>query len=332
MSNSQRKKCTSLGASVSVVIPLFNKRDTIRRALKSILSQTFRDFEIIVVDDGSRDGSAEVVTEFGDSRIVLHAQENSGPGVARNAGLARAQGEFITFLDADDEWDPAFLATALECLLRHPECGVFTAGYRVCMGGRSFRGGRVSPEGPSRLQPDSSPAEAAACLADFHACSAVYRTDLVRACGGHFAHDRCTFGEDVWLWIQVRLRAPIYRHPAELGRYHMDASELGFGSRSTHLPIEPVFIRAADLRRECPPEMQRPFALWLGQHALRAGFHHVADGCPDRARWLLEQVAETRLWPVDRLRLLTKINYPRLWSICKMGTSILFKRSNSSIA
>src|SRR5947209_3795753 len=103
---------------VSVIIPLYNKAPYVRRTLDSVRAQTFADYEVIVVDDGSTDGGAAVVEGFGDPRFRLIAQPNAGPGAARNRGLAEAGGEFVAFLDADDEWLPTFLERSLALLDR----------------------------------------------------------------------------------------------------------------------------------------------------------------------------------------------------------------------
>ena len=94
----------------SVVIPTFNRRNLVPRAIDSVLSQTFDDFEILVVDDGSTDDTGKVVRGLGDPRIRLIAlARNQGPAAARNAGIAAARGELISFLDSDDEYLPTFL-------------------------------------------------------------------------------------------------------------------------------------------------------------------------------------------------------------------------------
>ncbi len=93
---------------ISVVIPLYNKEPYIKRAIDSILAQKIQDYEIIVIDDGSTDKSAEVVKSFPDPRIRLIQQENAGVSAARNRGIEEAKAELIAFLDADDEWTPIF--------------------------------------------------------------------------------------------------------------------------------------------------------------------------------------------------------------------------------
>src|SRR5260370_952192 len=101
---------------VSIVIPLYNKAAYIKRALDSVRAQTFADYEVIVVDDGSTDGGGDLVTGYGDPRVRLIRQNNAGPGPARNRGIEDAAGPYLTFLDADDEWMPTFLEKSLGLL------------------------------------------------------------------------------------------------------------------------------------------------------------------------------------------------------------------------
>lgn len=108
----------------SVVIPLYNKQEYIRRAIESVLSQTNPCFELIVVDDGSTDQSANIVKSFIDNRIILVQQENSGVSHARNTGVAAAKAEWVSFLDADDEYEPDFLKEAENFINEHPESNI----------------------------------------------------------------------------------------------------------------------------------------------------------------------------------------------------------------
>ena len=90
---------------VSVIIPLYNKRSYVRRAIKSVREQKFPNWELIIIDDGSTEGSAsEIPTD--DGRIRVLEQENAGPAAARNRGIRNARGEFVAFLDADDYYYP----------------------------------------------------------------------------------------------------------------------------------------------------------------------------------------------------------------------------------
>lgn len=114
---------------ISVVIPLYNKEQSIAFTLQTVLKQTFQDFEIVIVDDGSMDHSVEEVKKVTDSRIRLIHQPNAGVSAARNRGIEEAQGEYIAFLDADDEWKPEYLETQYNLTQRYPECSVFACNY-----------------------------------------------------------------------------------------------------------------------------------------------------------------------------------------------------------
>lgn len=114
---------SAAGPRVSVVIPCYNAERVLGRALDSVLAQTRPADEIIVVDDGSSDGSAELVAAKY-PQITLIRQENQGPAAARNAGLKRATGEFVAFLDADDAWLPYKLALQVPILAEHRDVGV----------------------------------------------------------------------------------------------------------------------------------------------------------------------------------------------------------------
>lgn len=105
-----------MSGKISVVIPLFNKGPYIARTLDSVLKQTFQDFKVIVVDDGSTDDGAEIVRGFDDPRIQLIQQPNQGESVARNRGVDESLSDFVAFLDADDEWMPKHLETILKLI------------------------------------------------------------------------------------------------------------------------------------------------------------------------------------------------------------------------
>jgi glycosyltransferase involved in cell wall biosynthesis len=111
---------------VSVVIPTFNSARFLDEALQSILDQSFKDYEIIVVDDGSTDQTKQVVARYGD-KIKYILQENSGPAAAKNNGIRNSSGKYIAFLDADDMWLPTKLEKQVKMFRQHPELAmVFT--------------------------------------------------------------------------------------------------------------------------------------------------------------------------------------------------------------
>lgn len=114
---------------ISIVIPLYNKKETIRKTLQTIFTQTYNDYEIVIIDDGSTDGSPNVVKSIPDSRIRLITQLNAGVSAARNRGIQESKGDFIAFLDADDLWHPDYLATQIYLSQKYPTCDVFATNY-----------------------------------------------------------------------------------------------------------------------------------------------------------------------------------------------------------
>ena len=114
---------------ISIIIPLYNKEASIATALRGVLAQSYQDFEVVVVDDGSTDGGAAVVEQFTDPRIRLIRQANGGVSAARNRGIAEAKGEHVAFLDADDEWMPEYLSEQYRLTKKYPQCDVFVTNY-----------------------------------------------------------------------------------------------------------------------------------------------------------------------------------------------------------
>lgn len=116
---------------ISVIIPLYNKECSIATTLQTVLAQTWQDFEVVIVDDGSTDNSFSVVKSFADKRIHIFHQANAGVSAARNRGIEEAHGELIAFLDADDEWKPDYLATQMALVEKYPQCDVFATRYET---------------------------------------------------------------------------------------------------------------------------------------------------------------------------------------------------------
>lgn len=114
---------------ISVVIPLYNKEKTIVHTLSTVISQTYKCFEVIVVNDGSSDNSVQLINDnFSDSRIRIISQTNAGVSVARNRGIEEAKGDWIAFLDADDEWLPTYLESVVNAILANRDAQVVLSG------------------------------------------------------------------------------------------------------------------------------------------------------------------------------------------------------------
>jgi len=122
----------------SVVVTVFNKAEFISDTLKSVLAQTHKDFELIVINDGSTDNSEEEILKLKDPRIRYFFQENKGAGAARNAGIEKANHDFIAFLDGDDYWHPFFLNEIKSSIKKFPKEFVFATAMEKQIGNRIF--------------------------------------------------------------------------------------------------------------------------------------------------------------------------------------------------
>jgi glycosyltransferase involved in cell wall biosynthesis len=207
---------------ISVVIPLYNKVAYIARALDSVLAQSVPASEIVVVDDGSTDGSADVVTSCADSRIRLVRQENQGECAARNRGIAEAQKDLIAFLDADDEWKTDFLFHIRRVCREFPDCGAYATSFEVI-----HRGGKT--EWPTLPQVPSPPW--IGILPNYF--KAVLHT--APFCSSSICVRRCSFetvglfpvgvrrGGDRVMWTKLAAYYPIGYSPSRQAVYRADA-------------------------------------------------------------------------------------------------------------
>lgn len=121
----EAKGRTGNGPVISVITPTYNRADFLPEAVRSVLDQTFKDFELLIVDDGSTDNTPEVLEPFlKDGRVLYEFQQNQGQSAARNRALAKARGQFICFLDSDNAWLPNKLEHQLEAFDQHPEVDI----------------------------------------------------------------------------------------------------------------------------------------------------------------------------------------------------------------
>lgn len=202
---------------VSVVIPAYNATPTLERTLISVLSQTRPADEVIVVDDGSTDGTATLVQRATDlhPRLRLIRQSNAGPMAARNRAIAESTGDLIAPIDADDLWSPTYLEAMSDALSARPDAGFVYSNHRVIdEADLVIRDGlNVAVEGWSYLRH---------LLVNFvgNGSCAVFRRDALLAAGGY---DLATHGwggaEDYLLQLRIAARHPITHVPLALVGY-----------------------------------------------------------------------------------------------------------------
>lgn len=212
--------------SISVVIPLYNKEKHIERTLRSVLAQTVLPYEIIVVDDGSKDNGPAVVEGIKDSRIKLIRQANSGVCVARNRGIHEALGELIAFLDADDEWKPDYLETILKLYAKFPHAGAYATAYETMdkagLHAVAYRGIPASPwEG---IIPDFF--DSMLGQPPVWTSAAVIKKPVFEE-AGYFKVGE-TIAEDVDMWCRVALKFPIAFSTKACAVYRQDAENRAY--------------------------------------------------------------------------------------------------------
>ncbi len=202
--------------AVSIVIPTYNRADLLADSLRSIAGQTFTDYEIIVVDDGSDDGTREYIASC-PQKIRYLWQQNQGVSEARNHALRVTHSEFVAFLDSDDLWQPTFLEQSVRRLRQHPdEALVYTDFISTDAAGNVLRGHRKKPYGgkvTTRLFASTF----------IHTSAVVGRAAIIRDAGGF--DGRLTHNEDydLWLRLSLRHRFGLIPEPLCLRRCHRDS-------------------------------------------------------------------------------------------------------------
>jgi hypothetical protein len=284
---------------VSVITPLYNKEKWIRRTLDSIARQTFTDYELLVSDDGSTDGGAQIVANYGDPRFRLIRQLNAGPGAARNRGIAEAKGPLLAFLDADDEWLPNYLEDSVRLLDNMgDDVASISSGYFEDPSGVSREPlwrARGITEGPFRLDPSTPPLAAAHRLIYMSPCTTVMRASVLQKWGGFYSRDRYLYGEDSYLWLKILLNETVAFHLSPTVRFHFEASELSnklMGAR----PVEPFLLYPSEIRNVCPPHLLDLLSNLLAIRAFKTSCMLGYWGHWQEARSLMERFSTPGDW------------------------------------
>ncbi len=194
--------------AVSVIIPTYNRAAWVGEAAASVSAQTFRDYELMVVDDGSTDGTGEALASLGGRLKVLRLEERRGVSAARNRGAAEARGEWLAFLDSDDLWLPEKLSQQMAYLKSHPECA-------ICQTEEIWirNGVRVNPPKTHRKAGgDIFLQSLGRCLVSPSAV--VLRRRLFEELGGF--DETLPAAEDYDLWLRIAWRHPVGLVPEPL--------------------------------------------------------------------------------------------------------------------
>jgi glycosyltransferase involved in cell wall biosynthesis len=242
--------------AVSIVLPTHNRAALLPRAVRSVLGQTFKDFELLIADDGSTDGTAAVVASFADPRIVyLPSPRRQGANAARNRGIAAAKGEFVAFQDSDDEWLPDNLRAKVEALRAAP------SSTGVVFSRMELR----QADGLSRLVPSPREAGLSGDLRRRLLRSnvigtpvAVVRRECLAAAG---PFDAALPRLQEWdLWLRVAQRHRFLFLPEVLVVAHQDDAGISSNARAQAEALQRILAKHTDAFRRHPRD--RAFNEW----------------------------------------------------------------------
>ena len=293
--------------AVSVVMPLYNKADLVLEAIASVQAQEMTDWELVVVDDGSVDAGPEQVlaAAMQDARIRVVTQANQGVSVARNAGLHHAAADVVAFLDADDVWQPGFLAAVMALRERYPTARWWATGYALQREGAVGRVARVEAARSTEDQSLWSNYFTIAARSDPPVCSSAVAIDrsAILALGGF--PQGIASGEDLLTWARLALAYPLAYDRRALAVFRVS------GIERRPDPDDAVGRALATLQHEHPDTP--------GLAAYRAAWHRMRA-----AMWLrFDQTGHARSEAGKALRL-SPWN-PRsgyLWFLCRLPAAL----------
>ena len=221
----------------SVIIPLYNKAPYVAKAIESVLGQTYRDFEVIVIDDGSTDQSLEVAKTFENKSITIVSQPNSGVSTARNNGVKLAKYPYICFLDADDWWHPTFLEEMKRLITDFPDAGIYGSGYYIVKNGQERIAPIGVPQGFERGIIDYCEVYAKTLCMPLTSISVVIPKHIFDEEKGF--KSQLKFGEDFDLWIRIALKHKVILVNKPLAYYNqdVDVNNRGVAVHKTYSPV-----------------------------------------------------------------------------------------------
>jgi len=298
----------------SVIMPLYNKAPYVRKAVESVVGQTYRDWELIVVDDGSTDGGGDIVTSIADPRVRLGRQENAGVSAARNRGVALSseaafRSPYICFLDADDWWEPTFLEEMAALIERHPDAGIYGTNYWIVKNGRK----RLAPIG----------GEEGFAEGEINYCQVYARTlcmplTSITVCIPRRVFDETggfplgiTLGEDFLLWLRIAINHKTVLLNKPLANYNQDVDVAHRGTHHLHPPERHMLWQLGEyepLEKSNPDYKQlidnlRTYSLM--NYLLDRRYRDAARTELAKVDWSLQPAKTRRLykWPVWALQL-----------------------------
>lgn len=285
---------------ISVVIPLYNKREYIQRSVHSILAQTHKELELIIVDDGSTDGSAEMLYSINDPRLRIETQANAGEGAARNKGAEIAKHDWVAYLDADDAWGCGFLEAINTMIETYADTALCATGYYIRTPTATHLVGRTDSDLP-QLHTNYF-ALAHQSKLPFCASSVAINRTALQACGG-FPEDE-PMGADQDLWCRLLTHQSFALNTFPHATYHEDADGRVCSTRlpTSELPFARRVQQQLDMNM-IPENQQQDARRYIAAHLL-----HLATLNAREKQWSVASA----LFSDIRTSALPRKKYPKL--------------------
>jgi glycosyltransferase involved in cell wall biosynthesis len=261
----------------SIIIPLYNKEDCITETLQTALDQTFENFEVIVVDDGSSDGSLRIVQEFNDPRIKVFSKTNGGVSEARNYGILKAKNKYIAFLDADDCWEINFLESMKNLIEKFPQGGMYNCSYRI------KEKNKIYVHQPKIKEGVVNDYFKKALYWNLSWTSATVLNKKVFDVAGYFPVGMIG-GEDAYMWTKVAIHFPVVFTPKILAVYNKNEVFSRAGKRDSCTESWYDLISGSDVYRN----------KYIASKAISKGIRYAWGGYLEESRQIEKAYKEMK--------------------------------------
>lgn len=306
----------------SVIIPLYNKAPYVGKTIESVLGQTLGNYELIIIDNGSTDGSSEIVAGFTDPRIrIIRLEENIGVSNARNKGVTLSTSPYITFLDADDWWESTFLEEMAGLIERHPNAGIYGTGYYIVKNGKK----QVAPigveEGFSEGEINYCKVYAKTLCMPLTSITVAMPRTVFDEMGGFKPYLK--LGEDFDLWIRIVLKHKVVFLNKSLSNYNQDVD---ITYRGTHHLRDPKKHMLWNLGYLEPEEKTNPDykqlidnlrTYGLLPYLLTKQYRSAARQELAKVNWGQQPIKTQRLYRMPVIYLKARMNFLKLGSMVK---------------
>lgn len=242
----------------SVIIPIYNKEKQVARAIQSVLHQTFIDFELILINDASTDNSLQVASSFADPRIKILQRSQPGAGgyAARNDGIRRASRKYVAFLDADDQWNPAFLFNIHKLILQFPDAGVFATAWEETNGLKSKTNAYFNKY--NQLETHLTESFYAVSSQGFNPlCTIVaVTTKQLMLQAGAFPDGKCKRGGDIETWMRLMIGQKLAWSPY-IGAIYYKNIKKSVTKTISDVETPYVYFSVLELSNSLPKNLQK---------------------------------------------------------------------------